>query len=141
MVLPDFRQRDGVVAIRKAIRDGPRFDTLGGVTMRSRVIAIALVSALTAPWAVACMALAPATHAMPCCPASAPDEPPTVRPCCAPADQQPATSVAVPFAAMHAPHATASVTPFGDRLANPFVESISKPAPSGVRPPPTVLLI
>ena len=110
--------------------------------MRRRLVVLAVFAALIAPWAAPCLLSASGDEAMPCCTMPDSNAPPTVRPCCAPVDQQPATSSPTAVASVfHAVPASCYVTPFGDRVTALSVALFSKPVPTGVSLRSTVLLI
>jgi hypothetical protein len=109
--------------------------------VRARWIALALVAAFVAPWAAPCLAAAPSDEAMPCCPASGPGAPATVKPCC-PEDRQPSTSGGVPTTAVHSATVAVGASPFARTVfVTPIPLSAHRAGSLDVRFLSTVLLI
>jgi len=110
--------------------------------MTRRLLALAVLAALMAPWAAPCLLADSGSAVMPCCPKPDPSAPPTLRPCCPPADQQPITLISATVAAsMSAVPAMSCATLFSDRLAILPVAAPPKPGPSADHFRSTVLLI
>jgi hypothetical protein len=110
--------------------------------VRDRLMALAIVAALVAPWASPCLAGTPDHAAMACCPRPATDAPLSARPCCGPVDEQPATPATASAVVLHAPQALCGVVSLATVLTAYLVRFNSKPISSAdSRRLSTVLLI